>query len=263
MIPALIVIGILLICYGLLFLNHRRLKVTHAKIRHKSIQTPFRVVQVSDLHDSRFGKEQARLIEAIRSEKPDCIVITGDLFNRHNKNAYENAYTFVRIAVTIAPVYFAEGNHECSLRKTGEQHLAVLKQMGMHILCDESFDLPYCRLVGLRQYADASLLASLLSEKKPNLVLAHRPERFPLYASVHPDVVLSGHAHGGQIRLFGHGLYAPEQGWFPRYTAGEYRIGDSVLYVSRGLGNTILVPRVFNPPELCVLDLLPEAEEEE
>ena len=97
----------------------------------------------------------------------------------------------------------------------------------------------------------------MLAPDRLNLVLAHRPERFPLYAGTGADVVLSGHAHGGQIRLFRRGLYAPQQGVFPKYTEGVYNSGDSILYVSRGLGNTIVTPRVFNTPELNVLDFDP------
>ena len=99
--------------------------------------------------------------------------------------------------------------------------------------------------------------------EKLNVVLAHRPERFAIYAQTQADVMLSGHAHGGQIR-FGHrGVYAPQQGFFPKYTEGWYRIGNSSMYVSRGLGNTIAFPRVFNTPELNVIDFLPVQSKED
>jgi predicted MPP superfamily phosphohydrolase len=108
------------------------------------------------------------------------------------------------------------------------------------------------------------MLDAMLSENKLNIVMAHRPELFPIYAGTGADVILSGHAHGGQIRLFGHGIFAPGQGFFPRYTSGIYRSGTSLLHVSRGLGNTILVPRVFDTPELNVLQLqMTESKEKE
>ena len=103
----------------------------------------------------------------------------------------------------------------------------------------------------------------MLADDRLNVVLTHRPERFSIYAQTQADVILSGHAHGGQIR-FGHrGVYAPQQGFFPKYTEGWYRIGKSSMYVSRGLGNTIAFPRVFNTPELNVIDFLPVQSKED
>lgn len=258
MIPALIVCGVLVVLYLLCFLENRRLVVARQTIAHAKATGTFTVMQVSDLHDLRFGKKQARLLGAIRAEKPDIIVITGDLFNRRNKRAYRNAFAFVTEAVRIAPTYFAEGNHECALGETGERFIERIRSMGVRVLRDEYADLPQCRLIGLRQYAPPETLSAMLDAQRLNLVLAHRPERFPLYAETGADIVLSGHAHGGQIRLFGRGLYAPQQGFFPRYTAGIYRIGASVLYVSRGLGNTIPIPRVFDTPELNRLVIEPK-----
>ncbi len=257
MVPALIVIGILFILYLLFFLENRRFVVTRSEIRHSKIDFTGTIVQVSDLHDLSFGKEQKRLLDAIRAAQPDQILITGDLFNRRNKNAFRNAFTFVRGAKKIAPVYFAEGNHECSLGETGERDIETIRQMGVVVLRDEYTDLPHYRLIGLKQYASPQQLRAMIDPERLNIVLAHRPELFPIYAGEHPDIVLSGHAHGGQIRAFRFGLYAPGQGFFPRFTAGQHWIGNTCLYVSRGLGNTIPFPRVFNTPELNVISLQP------
>jgi len=254
MIPVLVILGILFLAYLLFFLENRRFVTRCETIRQEKVREPFTVVQVSDLHDCRFGKDQKTLIEAIRAAGPDMILITGDLFNRHNHKACKNAFAFVQKAVGIAPVYFAEGNHECSLGETGERYIETIREMGVHILRDECTDIGSIRLIGLKQYADPQQLTALTDPNRLNLVLAHRPERFPIYTDTDADVILSGHAHGGQIRLFGHGVYAPQQGLFPRFDAGQYRIGRSMLYVSRGLGNTILFPRVFNTPELNILD---------
>ena len=261
MIPVCIVIGILGLLYGLFFLENRRFRVTRDVIRHAKVQRPFRIVQVSDLHDRAFGRDSERLLAAIREAEPDFIVITGDLFNRHNASAYRNAFTFAERVTKLAPTYFAEGNHECSLGEVGERDVEAVAQRGVHVLRDASIDLPQCRLIGLRQYAEPETLKSLLDADRLNLVLAHRPERFSLYAGAGADVVLSGHAHGGQIRLFRRGVYAPGQGMFPKYTSGVHRIGASILYVSRGLGNTIFAPRVFNTPELNVIEFHPETGE--
>ena len=258
MIPVCIAVGICGIVYALLFLANRRFRTTHEVIRSDKIKRPFRVVQISDLHDRSFGTSQSKLLNAIREAKPDLIVITGDLFNRHNAGAHQNAFCLAEHVTAIAPTYFIEGNHEWSLGKTGKRYVKSVAAKGIRVLRNAYTDLPECRLIGLRQQAEAKMLAAMTDPNRFNLVLAHRPELFAEYAKTGADAVLSGHAHGGQIRIFGKGIYAPGQGMLPHYTAGLYRIGDTVLFVSRGLGNTIPVPRVFNAPELCVLDFEPE-----
>ncbi|MBQ6077646.1 MAG: metallophosphoesterase [Clostridia bacterium] len=263
MIWACIVVGVLLLLYLLFFLENRRFATTFTTYESKKIETPFRIVQVSDLHDRSFGKEQVDLMYAIRQAKPDCIVITGDLFNRHNPYAYHNAFVFAKKVKSVAPTYFIEGNHEFSLKQTGERFMEQVAEEGICVLRDAFTELPQCRLIGLRQRAPAETLSAMLADDRLNVVLAHRPERFAIYAQTQADVMLSGHAHGGQIR-FGHrGVYAPQQGFFPKYTEGWYRIGNSSMYVSRGLGNTIAFPRVFNTPELNVIDFLPVQSKED
>ncbi len=251
-----IALGILLLLYLLFFLENRRFKTTFTSCQLGAVKTQFRVVQVSDLHDQAFGKDQIRLIYEIQKANPDLIVITGDLFNRHDRSACKNAFAFVKRAVPIASVYFIEGNHECSLKETGERYIQEIAQMGVCVLRDSFVDLDQCRLIGLTQNAPAEKLSSMLNEHRFNLVLAHRPERFPIYGDTGADVILSGHAHGGQIRIGRHGIYAPQQGLFPKYTEGWYRSGKSRMYVSRGLGNTIAFPRIFNTPELNVIDFI-------
>ena len=177
-------------------------------------------------------------------------------------SASEHALAFVKGAVQIAPVYFAEGNHEIALGETGERYIDTIREMGVTVLRDEFVDRNAYRLIGLRQYASPQALTSMLDPNRLNVVLAHRPELFPIYAGTEADVVLSGHAHGGQIRLFGIGVYAPGQGFFPKYHSGLYRRGRSILYVSKGLGNTIPIPRVFDTPELNILQFEPLRTEE-
>lgn len=257
MIPALIVVGILLLVYAAFFLENRRFVVRRETIPHAKVKKPFVAVQVSDLHNARFGKKQEKLLSAVKEAHPDMILVTGDLFDRHRRDACSNTFDFIRSAVRIAPVYFAEGNHECALGETGEQYTEAIRNMGVHVLRDEYAETGAVRIIGLRQYASPERLAALLHDERLNVVMAHRPELFPIYAGTDADVILSGHAHGGQIRLFGIGLYAPQQGLFPRYTCGVHRSGNSLLHVSRGLGNTILFPRVFNTPELNILEFKP------
>ncbi len=262
MIPLFVTLAVLLLLYVGFFFENRRFQTTRTVCRHPKVQKSFRVVQVSDLHDRAFGKQQQKLVNAIRTAKPDFVVITGDLFNRHNRTACKNAFAFLERMQGIAPMYFIEGNHECSLKETGERYIEQVAQCGVCVLRDAYTDLAPCRLIGLTQHAPKDTLAAMLSEDRFNLVLAHRPERFPIYAETGADVILSGHAHGGQIRFGCFGVYAPQQGLFPKYVTGWYSMGNSRMFLSRGLGNTIAFPRVFNTPELCVIDFLPETERE-
>ena len=261
MIPLFVALAVCAVLYVLFFLENRRFQTAFTVCEYRKIRSSFRVVQVSDLHNKTFGKHQEALIGAIRDAKPDLIVITGDLFNRHNHAACEHAFAFAKAVVSIAPTYFSEGNHECSLGETGERYVSRIAESGVCVLQDAYVDLPQCRLIGLRQRTEQERIAALLSSDRFNLVLSHRPERLPVYANAGADVVLCGHAHGGQIRVLHRGVYAPQQGLFPKYTEGWYRLGNTRMYVSRGLGNTIAFPRVCNTPELNVIDFCPIKEE--
>lgn len=249
-------IGILILAYAFFFLENRHFVTCRTVIPHQKVQNRFTIVQVSDLHDARFGKDQKTLLASIRECCPDMIVVTGDLFNRRNRKAYRNALCFAENAVKISPVYFVEGNHECALEEVGKQNIEAIRKLGVHVLYNESVDYGSVRLIGLKQFASKEDLSDLLDRNRLNVVLAHRPELFPKYAETDADVILSGHAHGGQIRMFGVGMYAPQQGLFPKYTSGLYEKNGTKMFVSRGLGNTIPFPRVFNTPELNRLDFI-------
>ncbi len=231
----------------------------------------FKIVHFSDLHNKRFGKSQRKLAEIVRWEKPDLIVITGDLIDCHRPNI-PAAMELIHAAVKIAPVYYAPGNHECKSNLYGEL-LPELLKAGVHVLNNQSAQvqsgeavftifgvrdiefLKKTKIYPVKEFHD--LLQNVCNEKEGfSMLLAHRPEHFELYASQNIDLVFSGHAHGGQIRLpYIGGLYAPEQGWRPKYTSGFYYLNHSALLVSRGLGNSEFPFRVFNRPEIVVLTL--------
>lgn len=232
-------------------------ETTRQTVASRKLQQQRTVVQVSDLHDACFGADQSLLIHAIGAEQPDWIVCTGDLFNRRKPDACQNAYRFIERAVRIAPVYVVEGNHEAALGPAGTQHLLATVQRGAVLLQDARMPLGDVNLIGLRQRASRETLQSLTDPNRFNLVLCHRPELFPTYAETDADLILCGHAHGGQIRVAGRALYAPQQGWLPRYTGGMYERQGTQMFVSRGLGDTIPIPRIHVPHELNVLTLLP------
>lgn len=236
----------------------------------------FTVVQVSDLHNASFDGGQEKLLQLIRNENPDIIAITGDLIDATHTDL-NAAVTFVKGAVEIAGasgVYCVTGNHEAWLPSYADLE-EQLRQAGATLLRDEAVLLQRegqsIRLAGLDDpafFSEGNLLGERaaavesrlrkLMEGEPcyTLLLSHRPELMDSYRACGVELVLSGHAHGGQIRLplLG-GVVAPDQGLFPAYSSGIYREGDTCMVVSRGLGNSILPIRVNNRPELVVITL--------
>lgn len=235
----------------------------------------FRVVQVSDLHAAEFGEDNEALLDAIKGAKPDLIVITGDLFDtRHGEN--EIGTSFAEKAAKLAPTCFVTGNHEHSevifneLAETlTESMVTVLRDecitltRGSDTITIAGIDDP--RFLADPDNPDAVTNGELISDALPEvmsaaegytLLLAHRPEHFELYAESGADLVLCGHAHGGQFRLpFVGGLYAPGQGILPEYTEGMHMSGGTTMIVSRGLGNSTFPFRFNNAPELVLITL--------
>lgn len=223
----------------------------------------YRIVQISDLHNAEFGKENKKLLETIRICSPDIIIITGDLVDSNHTNV-ERAVAFVKEAVKIAPVYYVTGNHEYWLDPSeNEQMMQGILAAGAYDLDDEAVRIEKgdssFLLVGLDdQHLSDETLKNLLQEQKNELsiVLAHEPQYLQNYANAEADLVLTGHAHGGQIRLpFVGGIVAPDQGFLPEYTSGQYNSADTEMIVSRGLGNSIIPVRLFNYPEVVCVEL--------
>ena len=261
----------------LIFLGGNWLQTTAYDIRSSRVPASFDgycIVQVSDLHKQRFGKHQFRLTRAIQNARPDLIAITGDVTYLGSWNA-EDIEDLARPFMDIAPVYFVSGNHDV-LTDDFPRLLDQLRGCGIQVLEGESTVISrgtesiviagiqdpgiFCHQEGPGRTIDRwkAALASLRDSLggRYTVLLSHRPEYFGQYASLGFDLVLAGHAHGGQIRvpLVG-ALYAPGQGWLPRYTAGIHIRGRTTMIVSRGLGNSWFRIRVFNRPELVVIRL--------
>ena len=234
----------------------------------------FRIAQVSDLHNAEFGEKNIKLLELLSESKPNIIAITGDLVDAGHTDIGV-ALDFAKEAVKIAPVYYVTGNHEASLSQYDEL-IAGLETIGVTVLDNDAVQLNHGKeaisLIGLSDpdftikgdifgEAPAMVKAKLSSlvddESSYTILLSHRPELFESYARCSIDLVLSGHAHGGQFRLpFIGGLIAPNQGLFPQYDAGLYTSGSTNMIVSRGLGNSIIPIRFNNCPEVVVIELL-------
>ena len=235
----------------------------------------YRIAHVSDLHNAEMGKENGKLLTMLRDADPDMIAITGDLIDSRNTDI-EVALQFVREAVKIAPCYYVTGNHEARVNEYGELK-AGMEAAGVTVLEDVktkiSMEDETITLIGVNDpsyqtdylFGDSETvmntkLEELHSEKDGfTILLSHRPELFDTYADQGMDLVLSGHAHGGQFRLpFIGGLVAPNQGFFPEYDAGIYMEGNTNMLVSRGIGNSILPFRINNRPEVILIELQAE-----
>ena len=234
----------------------------------------FRIAQISDLHNTEFGKDNEKLLAMLRTAQPDIIAITGDLYDSRRTNI-SAALDFVKQAMEIAPCYYVTGNHE----ERSEEDYALLKagllELGVVVLENEKVeyhrDGETIHLLGVLDPAFEAdywrvMEEDVLNEHLPNLqsegftvLLSHRPEYMDLYARYDFDLVLTGHAHGGQFRLpFLGGLYAPGQGLFPQYDEGIFEESGTQMVVSRGLGNSIIPLRFNNRPEMVLITLNPQ-----
>ena len=310
------IITILLIT--ILLVHNNVLDTTNYEIEiiNSTLNNRLRIVHLTDIHDSVFGVNNGNLILEVEENEPDLIFITGDLVNT-NKNADTScAKELIAGLVEIAPVYISLGNQEISL--IDEKKIDVINEyesVGATVLNFSYIDTAIkgikCRIGGIYGYClpevyaqeahlenESEYLMDFQNTNSLKLLLCHMPvnwvDSFSLY-DWDADVVFSGHAHGGQIRIpFVGGLWAPDQGWFPGKLSGVYKTNlsgwkqsrkeileyarymkydtsyyerqnqyyPSNLVLSRGLGNTDWMPRINNPPEIVVVDLIPEEGED-
>lgn len=233
------------------------------------IESEITIVQISDLHNHIYEDNQQFLIKKINEVKPDIIVLTGDIAD--DKVPIEGTKLLLEGLMNKYPMYYVTGNHEYWANNTNEI-LEVINSYGVNILDGRSIiyqqdndklvisglNDPDCELYANETY-DEVFLKSLDNEFF-NLLLAHRPERVNDYIKYPIDLVLSGHAHGGQfaIPFILNGLIAPNQGLFPKYAGGLYEFDNMNMIVSRGLAINQFVPRFYNKPEIVVIKLIGE-----
>ena len=260
-----------------LFIQNNFISITNIELQMAALPRSFdgfKIVHLSDLHSKKFGNDQQSLVSKIKKAKPNLILFTGDLVDS-KYYVEENSLMLIKEIVKIAPVYFVTGNHE---KWSGNFHDLEQKLIvqGVKILRNDSVKIKRSedeiQLIGIDDpsfnddmpYAYDSNIATRELEKVLakgnqstfNILLSHRPELFSTYANSDIDLTFSGHAHGGQIRLpFIGGVIAPNQGFFPKYANGKYTQKNSVMIVSRGLGNSIIPQRIFNRPQIIVATL--------
>jgi len=232
----------------------------------------YRIAHISDLHNAEMGEGNEKLLTLLREAEPDMIAITGDMIDSRSTNV-EVALTFAEKAMQIAPCYYVTGNHEARVSEYNELKTG-LEAVGVIVLSDARMELALSgeslTLLGVDDpsfntdylFGDAaavvsSKLTEITSEKDGfSILLSHRPELFDTYVKYGVNLVLSGHAHGGQFRLpFVGGLVAPNQGFFPKYDSGIYTENGTNMIVSRGIGNSLFPFRFNNRPEVIVIEL--------
>ncbi len=238
--------------------SNSKLGVSKYEIDSSKITLPFRIVQLSDLHAKRFGKKNCRLVKTVVKLKPDIIVFTGDIIHLYRKPGEDAAIELVEQLAKVAPFYYVSGNHEMRY-KNYREFSKKLADAGAIVLENEYVMTHGVALVGL---GCAHLKNNKIFEITPDfdtykILLAHEPQFLRRYARAGYDLVLSGHAHGGQWRFpfTDQGVYAPGQGLLPELTSGEHILGSTHMVISRGLGNSEFPLRINNRPEVVVIDL--------
>ena len=238
----------------------------------------FKILQLSDLHNRKFNRDNTKLIKEIEKQSPDIIVITGDMVSSNSTN-FNGFFKVVEGLKKKYPIYYIFGNHEQRL-PIEEQALIIgkLKEYGVKVINNGQEYITkgneYITIYGLNQnliyynnyfkskktYSydekDIKKVFPYLDKEQFNILLAHNPLYFETYEKWGADLVFSGHVHGGIVRIpFLGGLLSPERKLFPKYSGGEYNIDNSKMIVSRGLGYSTINFRVFNNPEICVVEL--------
>lgn len=252
-----IILIILFISLGLI----NNIAIRTYEINTTKISNDFTIAHISDLHSQMYGENQKQLIDKVIESKPDIIVLTGDIID--DKVDINGAKLFLEGIKNIAPIYYVTGNHEFWAINTNEI-LSIIESYGIHILDDEikkinvkEQDIVISGIndpdVENKLYSDEFL--SELSNSEFNILLAHRPERIDEYIKYNVDLVLAGHAHGGQFAIpyILNGLFSPNQGFFPKYAGGQYYIEDKAMIVSRGLSFNKYIPRFYNKPEIVII----------
>jgi len=261
---------IFLVCFS--YFENNGIVISNYDIKSKTLPEAFnnfKIVQLSDLHSKDFYKDNNTLVAKIKSQKPDIIVITGDLVDRRKYNE-EIAISFIDKIKPIAPIYYVNGNHEgwsgkfASLEKK-------LKESGVFVLRNESVfyeknkeKILICGVddpvFNISNKAEEDTMKNELlqvnNKKYFRILLSHRPEMFDLYVQNNINVAFTGHSHGGQVIIpFIGGILAPNQGFWPKYYKGIHRSNNTNMVVSRGLGNSSFPQRIFNRPEIVTVTL--------
>ncbi|PKM72724.1 MAG: phosphoesterase [Firmicutes bacterium HGW-Firmicutes-16] len=243
------------------------------------VTSPIRIAVIADLHSVFYGDKQETLIKAIYKQNPDILFLVGDIADDYNP--IDGTKQLLSVIGTEYPCYYVSGNHEYwsgevdSIKDMIRSYGVTILEGDTDIIQVGNQKLRLCGVddptgIGENTYftdndvseswqGQLDACKAELGDNIYSILLSHRPELTENYKDSGFDLVVAGHAHGGQVRipLILNGLLAPNQGWFPKYAGGRYELGETTMIVSRGLQKD-KIPRIFNPPELVIVNLEPE-----
>lgn len=267
-------------------IDNVRISVRRYGVTLENASTALRIVLVSDLHERSFGKENMRLVKKIRSQQPDAVFLVGDMIDGDaDEDDVQGLLELIKVLCEIAPVYFSPGNHELEYMQKDASLLDKVASAGATAVNDSYVDANIAgqavRIGGTMGHgfyfgrseeeftssAEYVFLKEFEDTSVPKICLAHMPDTFIFngaYKLWDVDLVLSGHTHGGLVRLpFVGGLYAPMQGFLPEYDCGYFRLGENMqMVISSGLAGHGIIPRINNAPEIAVIDIMPKIDQE-
>lgn len=278
----LLIFILLIIIYGILY-SSKKVDITKYTIANEKIPkefNDFKIVQLSDFHSSGYKDTTEIIISKVKEINPDIIVMTGDMVSWEVKDI-EELEKLINSLANLYPIYYINGNHEqlAEILRAGKYKdlLDKLGSLGITFLRDNyieitkdgqsinlyEIDIPLDGATGLhasRWQLESDYVESTLPQvdsSKFNILLAHNPLFIKQYNKWGADLVLSGHMHGGIIRIpiIGVGILSPERGLFPRYDAGKFKRGDTTMIVNRGIGTSSIGLRIFNNPEISIITL--------
>lgn len=286
MLKTILIIFVVAVCLMLLEIIR---ELNGFAVTHYNIATPKlkrtakekKVLFLSDLHNREYGSHNDKLVEAVKRERPDLILVTGDMLVGKPGHSFSAASEFMRQLPEICPVYYSNGNHEQRMRihpeKYGGAYMQYKKELetaGVHFLVNESevlfwdggevvitgLEVPEeCYLRGKRSYMTLEETKRRIGKARKDvyeILMVHQPDFMKVYKEWGADLILSGHLHGGIVRIPGiGGVISPQVGMFPKYSGGIYQEGDTSIVVSKGLGTHTVNVRLFNPAELVVLHI--------
>ena len=250
----------------------QRMIVRKYVVESSKIDAPIRLAVLADFHGCDYGPDGVELVQAVTELQPDAILLVGDMFSADGDPEAE--LRMFRQLDSIAFTYYVTGNHEYwehdvpqLLARIADTGVTVLDQSCVSLVVD-GLRINICGIPDPYAYVDTEVALNRAVEDIDHpaftVLMAHRPELIEKYAATASfDLVVAGHAHGGQVRIpfLINGLCAPNQGWFPKYAGGRYEVEDTTLIVSRGLSTQrqMGVPRIFNRPELVLIEISPDA----
>ncbi|MDE6214336.1 MAG: metallophosphoesterase [Lachnospiraceae bacterium] len=280
----LIIILIILICLLSAVLDSSRFVTVSYELRSDKIAKPCRMVLLSDLHNKSFGRDNERLVQKITELSPDAVLVAGDMLTATKGHDFDRALRLMERLAGGYKIYYGMGNHEHRLQLYPDQYpgmyegyLKGLCAAGIEPLINESTYLPAWNVAVcgvqidrcyykhlLKEPMESDYLPRILGEASKDafqVLIAHNPAYFEDYVAWGADLVVSGHVHGGIMRLpvLG-GVLSPSLTLFPKYDGGRFTCGKSTMILSRGLGSHTIPLRIFNPGELVVIELLPDGQ---